>query len=201
MKTQFAFSILSIAMLSLVTTSSAQKSAAAFPLEVAVTYSAQYANSTGNHSFWLQGGTIELHHNFYKGLGGVASVTGAHAGGDGVITAPLNTITATFGPRYTISIKKDRLAFFGQGLFGDVDAFLSTIPSGSGPTTIPGNGVINSANGFAMQAGGGLDLRLSHRLALRPIEASWLRTYLPNGGSNRQDSMLFGTGLVFRLGR
>ncbi len=201
MKVRFAFSFLIVVMLSLASASSAQDSAAASPLEIAVTYSAQRAMSTGNNSFWLQGGAIELHHRFYRGLGVVASVTGGHVAGDGVTIAPLNTVTAVFGPRYTISTDKGRLAFFGQGLIGEVDGFRSSFPSGSGSTAIPTNGVIGSANGFALQVGGGLDLRLGHHFAFRPIQASWLRTQLPNGNSNKQDTMQLGAGLVFRLGR
>jgi opacity protein-like surface antigen len=201
MKTLFAFSVLTAAMLSLVAASSAQERAAAPPLEIAVTYNAQHAMSTGNHSFWLQGGAIELHHRFYRGLGVVASVAGGHVAGDGVTTAPLNTVTTVFGPRYTISTDKDRLAFFGEGLIGEVDGFRSSFPAGSGSSAIPGNGVISSANGFALQVGGGLDLRLGHHLAFRPIQASWLRTQLPNGSSNTQNTMQLGAGLVFRLGR
>ncbi|WP_348270051.1 hypothetical protein P8936_06375 [Edaphobacter paludis] len=201
MKTLFAFSVLTAAMLSLTAASSAQESAAASPLEIAVTYNAQHAMSTGNHSFWLQEGAIELHHRFYRGLGMVASVTGGHVGGDGVTTSPLNTVTTVFGPRYTISTDKDRLAFFGEGLIGEVDGFRSSFPSGSGSTPILTNGVISSANGFALQVGGGLDLRLGHHLAFRPIQANWLRTQLPNGSSNKQDTMQLGAGLVFRLGR
>jgi len=200
MKTRFAFSVLTTAMLSLAAASSAQKNAAASPLEIAVTYSAQRAVSTGNNSFWLQGGAIELHQRFYRGLGVVASVTGGHIAGDGITTAPLNTVTTDFGPRYTISTDKDRIAFFGEGLIGEVDGFRSSFPSGSGLSAIPTNGVISSANGFALQVGGGFDLRFGHHLALRPIQVGWLRTQLPNGGSNKQDTMQLGAGLVFRLG-
>lgn len=201
MKTLFAFSVLTAVMLSLTAASSAQESAAASPLEIAVTYNAQHATSTGSHSFWLQGGAIELHHRLYRGLGVVASVTGGHVAGDGVMTAPLNTVTTVIGPRYTISTHKDRLAFFGEGLIGEVDGFRSSFPSGSGSTASPTNGVISSSNGLALQVGGGLDLRLHHHLAFRPIQASWLRTQLPNGSSNKQNTMQLGAGLVFRLGR
>lgn len=200
MKTHFALGVFAAAMLSLAVASSAQQSAAASPLEITVIYNAQRAVSTGNRSFWLQGGAIELHHRFYRGLGVVASVTGGHVGGNGVTTAPLNTVTTVFGPRYTISTDRDRIAFFGQGLIGEVDGFRSIFPSGNGSTAIATNGTISSANGFALQVGGGLDLRLGHHLAFRPIQTSWLRTQLPNGSNNRQNTLQLGAGVVFRLG-
>ena len=201
MKARFAYGVLIVVMLSLASASSAQESAAASPLEIAVTYSAQRAMSTGNNSFWLQGGTIELHHRFYRGLGAVASVDGEHNAGNGVTTTPLNTVTAVFGPRYTISIDKDRIAFFGEGLIGEVNGFYSSFPSGSGSSAIPTNGTSSSANGFALKVGGGVDLRLGRHLAFRPVQASWLRTQLPNGSSNKQDTMQLGAGMVFRFGR
>ncbi len=199
MKILFAFSVLGVAMLSLAVASPAQESAAASPLEIAVTYGAQYAISTGNNNFWLQGGSAEMHHRFYRGLGVVASVTGAHVAGNAT-AAPLNTVTTVFGPRYTISTHKDRLAFFGEGLIGEVDGFDSSFPAGSGPSGVSTNGVRSSANGLAILVAGGVDLRLGHHLAFRPVQAGWIRTQLPNGGANQQDILLLSSGLVFRLG-
>jgi hypothetical protein len=202
MKVCQALSLLTAAMLSLtVVSSSAQESAAASPLEIAVTYSAQRAMSTGNNNFWLQGGVIELHHRFYRGLGAVASVTGGHSPGDGITTTPLNTVTIVFGPRYTIGLHKDRIAVFGEGLIGEVNGSGSSFPSGSSSSLIATNGAANSANGFALRVGGGLDLRLGHHLAFRPIQTSWLRTQLPNGSTNTQDTVQLGAGLVLRVGR
>jgi len=201
MKILFALSVPIASMFFLAASSFAQESAVMSPLEIAVTYAAQHAVSTGNHDFWLQGGAIELHHRFYRGLGVVASVEGGHTSGNGVTTTPLNTVTVVFGPRYTISLHKDCIAIFGEGLIGEADGFDSIFPSGNGSTLIPTNGTITSADGFAAKVGGGFDLRLGHHLAIRPVQLSWLRTQLPNGNTNRQDMLQLGAGLVLRVGR
>jgi hypothetical protein len=51
-----------------------------------------------------------------------------------------------------------------------------------------------------VQAGGGIDLGLSRHIALRLIEANWLRTQLPNGTTNGQNNLVLGTGVVMRFG-
>jgi hypothetical protein len=44
-----------------------------------------------------------------------------------------------------------------------------------------------------------MDIRLSKHLAVRALEAGWLRTQFPNAGSNVQNNLTLGGGVVFRL--
>jgi hypothetical protein len=50
-----------------------------------------------------------------------------------------------------------------------------------------------------MLAGGGLDIRLKSWLAVRPMQADFFLTQLPNGTNNRQNNLHLSAGLVFRL--
>lgn len=158
-------------------------------LDVAVTYDAAYAG--GSDSFWLQGGSVQVHGQFYRGLGVVADVTGLHNAnmhGSGV---GLDMVTATFGPRYTWTPAKRRYSLFGQGLVGEANGFNSVFP-GAG-------GVADSANSLALEVGGGVNYALPHHITLRAIEAGWLRTQLPNGGDNVQNNLHLGVGIVLRF--
>ncbi len=103
------------------TTVSAHPQALATSHEVntAITYNTQHSNLTTGDGFWLQGGAVDMSAEIYRGLSGVISVSGAHAGnilGSGV---GLTTIDALVGPRYTWTPISHKYAFFGQALIGE----------------------------------------------------------------------------------
>jgi hypothetical protein len=163
-------------------------------LDFAVTYNAAYAGlAPGNQQFWLNGGSAELAGQLYRGLGVVANVTGLHAANTGA-GVPLNLLTTTFGPRYTWtpvhrSASARTVSIFGEGLVGEAHGFDSLFPGLSGANT--------SALSLAVQVGGGIDIGLSKHLSLRAVQASWLRTQLPNTTTNVQNNLLLGAGVVF----
>jgi outer membrane immunogenic protein len=164
-------------------------------ISFAATYNADDSGViSGSNNFWMQGGSVELSGTAYKSLGVVAKVIGLHTGniGEGI---PLSLVTATFGPRYTWTRRANRhsLAIFGQGLVGEANGFRSYFPE-------PG-AAISSSNSLAVQAGGGVDLGLSRHIALRMIEASWLRTQLPNATTSVQNNFVLGAGVVLRFGK
>jgi opacity protein-like surface antigen len=71
----------------------------------------------------------------------------------------------------------------------------------AGGSLSPANsGIGGSADAFAFQAGGGLQLRLSSRWMLQPVQAEYLMTTFSNNGSNRQNDLRLGTGLMVRFG-
>lgn len=142
-------------------------------------------------SFWAEGGSLELGANAFRGLDLAASVTGVHTGSVGAGGVPLSLVTATFGPRYRWHADR-RVSPYGEALLGEANGFRSLFPAGSGADT--------SASSMAFQAGGGVDLRVSERFAVRALEASWLRTQLPNGTNNRQNSLRLGAGIALRFG-
>jgi hypothetical protein len=158
-------------------------------LEVAVTYDAALSNQTTSNSFWLQGGSVQVHGQFWCGLGVAADVAGLHVGNIHSSGVGLELVTATFGPRYTWSHR--RFSYFGQGLVGEANGFHSVFPGLSG--------VNSSDDSLAFQVGGGVNLTLSPHLSVRAFEANWVRTQWPNATTSVQNNLRLGTGVIFRL--
>jgi hypothetical protein len=50
-----------------------------------------------------------------------------------------------------------------------------------------------------MIAGGGFDVRIARHVAIRPIEADYLLTRLPNGVNGAQNNLRLSAGLVLRI--
>jgi hypothetical protein len=171
------------------------------PVDVAVTYDALHINHITSQSSWTQGGAVELGARLYRGLGIAARVEGLHEGTNSTTDEPLSLVTAVFGLRYTVETRSKRYAIFGEALVGEANGFHSLFSEGSGPVGSVNAGTTSSANALAVETGGGLDVRLSHHLAIRAIQASYLRTQFPNTTSNVQNSLNIGAGVVLRLGR
>ena len=162
-----------------------------YPLDVTVTYGATLSNVTAGSSFWMQGGNVELHGQFYRGLGEVADVSGTHVSNINSSGVSLDLVTATFGPRYAWSPARHKYALFGQALLGIACGFNSVFPAPAGTT--------GNSTSLAVKVGGGMDVFLTPRIALRAIQASWLRTQLPNSTANVQNNLQLGAGFVFRF--
>jgi hypothetical protein len=159
--------------------------------DVAITYDALQANIVPDNNFWMQGGSVQLHAQFWRGLGMVADIAGLHTGKVNGTGAGLSMVTTTFGPRYTWPFAHHRYAVFAQALAGEANGFDSVFPTA--------NGAHNSADGLALKIGGGMNLHLSRHLAVRVFEADWLRTQLPNATSGVQNNLRMGAGLVFKF--
>ena len=160
-------------------------------VSLALTYDTQGSNLTNTNRFWLQGGGAELNASVFRGLGATASVLGLHsANSSGGV--PVNLIAFTFGPSYTYThhYAKHTLQVFGHGLVGEADGFNGIYPEPGAP--------ISSSNSLAVVAGGGVDLGLSRHLAVRLVQADYVRSQLPNSLSNVQNSLRLGIGIVLR---
>ena len=160
-------------------------------LEVSVTYSAMLSNAITSKSFWMQGGSVEVAGMFYRGLSAVADIGGMHTANINSSGVGLDLVTATFGPRYTWAPAKKKYDFFGQGLVGEANGFHGLFPNPSG--------AMENSNSLAVQAGGGMNVALSSRVALRAFEVNWLRTQLPNSTTNVQNNVRLGAGIAFRF--
>lgn len=169
----------------------AKTAGTAHEVDMAFTYSPQHRDGTAGNSFWAQGGSVEFAADLYRGWGVAAGLSANHASNINGTGVKLTTITTVFGPHYTWS--RGKLAIFGDGLIGVSAGSDSVFPSPGGAT--------QSARSFAAQVGGGADLRIARWIAVRPIEASWLRTQFPNATTNVQNTLQIGAGVVFRLQR
>ncbi len=162
-------------------------------LDLAVTYVAgRSVKANASQSFWMQGGSIELGADAVKGLGVAANLTGIHSDSIGSSAVPISLVTITFGPRYRWHTGR-KISLYGEALAGEADGFSSLFP---GPS-----GTLRSTNSLATQIGGGIDYRISERFSARALQAAWLRTKLPNGTNNIQNTVEIGAGLVVRFGR
>ena len=128
------------------------------------------------------GGTLALNLNKWLGVAadlGGCKVTGLPSG------VSVNAFTYLFGPRITFRSSSAFQPFF-EANFGGTRL--------SGSITGGGNG---STNAFAMTAGGGFDIVLSKRFALRPVQAEY---FLTNFGSMHQNNFRLKSGIVIRWG-
>jgi hypothetical protein len=164
-------------------------------VDVAVTYQTLRSDHVSDgSSFFQQGGAVELHARLFGGLGVVASVTGEHASTGATGAAPISFVSTVFGPRYTFAPRR-RTSVFVEAMAGEISAFQSSFPPITGSTPL------TNANSVAVLTGGGIDLNLDRRFAIRAVQVDWLHTQLPNGGGNTQNNLRLGAGVVVRFGR
>ena len=160
-------------------------------LDVAITYNTLRGNITTGNSFWMQGGGVQAHGQFWHGLGVVADISGLHVDNMSHSGVGLDMVTATFGPRYTWTRPRARYAVYAQALGGEAFGLNSTFP---GPLY-----ATSTTNSLAMQLGGGVNLGLTRHTSLRLFEADWLRTQMTNGTTYAQNNLRIGAGVIFRL--
>jgi hypothetical protein len=165
--------------------------ASAFSTDVAASFDLERAKSTPNPTgFWLKGGGLDAAITFNNGLGVAAAVTSDHGtNGYGVDT---DKVTFLGGPRYTKTLaqtNQPRYQFFAQGLVGGVHGFNGIFPSSSG--------VQSSANSYALQAGGGVNILFHRNWGIRLFEADYVRTALPNNAANEQNDFRLSFGVTF----
>ena len=135
--------------------------------------------------------SIQIGANVWR-WGHVADVTGIHAGSIGSSGIPISLVTTSFGPRYRWHADRT-LSLYGQGLIGEANGFRSVFPAQAGSQS--------GSNSLAIQTGGGIDYKLSDRVAIRVLDGAWLRTQLPNSTDNVQNNLRLGAGIVVRFAR
>ena len=161
-------------------------------LDVGLGFDVQRANAPPGVSddFGLAGGRAGVAYHFNGLFAVAAEFSGAHANTISSAGQNLTLTTYTFGPRVTLP--HHRVAPFGEALFGAGHGSNSYFPAGTTYTT--------SANSFAYSFGGGVDVNLTHRIAIRAVEAQYLHTGFPNGSSNEQHQLAIGAGIVLKFG-
>jgi len=159
--------------------------------------------SAENRIAWTHGGTASLAYNFNNWLGVVGEfggyrVTRSGTAASGIVSANGNVFSYLFGPR--LSFRRDRFTPFVQVLFGAVNASQLTLSN----CTIGCTSLI-ADDAFAASAGGGLDVNLNRRFALRLFQAEYLMTRFPDASTNTEDKITqnnvrLSAGLVVRFG-
>ncbi len=130
---------------------------------------ASAAGGAPSETFNGNGGGVQLEYNAnhwlglvgdMAGYGATATTNGALAGG---------AFSYLFGPR--VNFRQHKFTPFAQVLFGGI-------------WTTQGIGNSGSVNDFAMTAGGGIDFKVSSHVFIRPVQAEYLMTKIPDNLNN-----------------
>jgi opacity protein-like surface antigen len=126
-------------------------------------------------------------HNFF--------VTNA-LGQSATINAGANMFTYLFGPQIK---SHGRFEPFGEALFGGAhsNTYANLFKSG-----FFAGGTSPSNNGFGMALGGGIDVKVSHKVAIRVGEFDYLLTRFSNPvtqNNHNQNNFRYNAGLVFQF--
>ena len=62
-------------------------------------------------------------------------------------------------------------------------------------------GISHSATAFSWQVGGGLDIAIWKHFAIRAVEADFVRSNLPNNGTDRENHLRLAFGVTYHTGR
>ncbi len=171
-------------------------------------------DSTRNRMDAMHGGSTSLAYNLNNHVGLVFDFAGFHVdsveftspgagfGPSRVVDAEGNVFTFLFGPRVSFR-NHDRLTPFLQVLAGAARAGQVTLDGCAAP--IPACRPLSEETAFAMTAGGGLDLKLNHRIALRLLQAEYVPTRFRDaaslaGDTGWQSNVRLSTGIVLRFG-
>jgi peptidoglycan-associated lipoprotein len=166
-----------------------------FDVAVNFTYKVAKIASTTNR-FVLPGGSLDAAYNLGGKAGGLGLVVDINGESKSNIEpgVSLTQFSVLGGARYTVHLAQKNphaVNLYGQFLAGGVFASNSLFPGLSGATS--------SANSSVIQLGGGANIRLTRRIALRLIEADFISTHLPNSTNQRQYDVRFSNGIVFRF--
>jgi opacity protein-like surface antigen len=151
------------------------------------------ASLAGNLNNWF--GVIGEFSGHYEPTQRFSALVSVPGGPSSTLTTNFdsNVYTFLFGPR--ISFRRNpRLTPFVHVLPGFAREHFSAATTFEGASTTNSD----STTAFAMAAGGGLDVRLTEKLAFRVVQADYILTRF--GGTNQSNARLT-TGLVFRFGK
>ena len=130
------------------------------------------------------GGGGQLEYNVTKWLGIVGDFAGYHVSAQPSVGA----FSYMFGPRLNFRRKRQTVMPFLHALFGGLNA--------------NGNiGRVGSQTTFAMTVGGGIDVKVSPSVAIRPVQVEYFMSRFSDGLNNQQNNFRFGAGVVFRFGQ
>ena len=145
-------------------------------------------NTAGVNSFSTNGGSANVAYNINSWLSGVADFGAYHNGN--ILSSGVDGTLSTylFGPR--ISYRHySRFTPFGQVLFG--------VGHASGSIA----GSAHSNNAFATAVGGGVDVRVNHHWAVRPLQVDYLLTRFNEGAihAKSENNLRVSSGVVFHF--
>jgi len=165
------------------------------PAEIAVTFEHLNSNTlpAGCGCFGLNGGsaTFALRPRLSH-LAGIFDFGVVHTGDITASNYTLTIVTFMVGARYLLYTQPRRLQPYLQAAIGGAH---------SAGTLVEGYGAagVSPGAGFAGSIGGGLDVRIGRRFAIRAIEADYLATTFSNGVNNHQNNLRLDAGVVLHF--
>jgi len=159
-------------------------------ISLGYTYVKANAPPGGCKCFGLNGGYVSASYRIISWLSIAGEVNGTHANDISGLGQDLTLLTYAAGPQ--VSFPGRRIVPFAQALVGFAQGSDSYFPQGTSYST--------TASGFAFMAGGGVDINLNRRWAVRAIKAQYLRTTFPNGTDNEENHLMLSAGLVYKFG-
>ena len=191
-KQRIAWVLLGLGLLAGQAYGQGDSSSGAPAVEISGSYSYLHTNliGPGGCCFGVNGGAgaVAFHVNRWFGVAGeIAAADAGDLRGSG---RSLVLTTYAVGPRLSWR-SASHFTPFAEGLIGGGHA--------SG-TIYTGSGGLGSNSAFVALVGGGIDVRLSHRVAIRAFQADYVFSKFLNGSNNRQNNLRLGAGIVFRFG-
>jgi hypothetical protein len=171
-------------------------------------------NSPFVPSFNANGGSGQFVYNVRSGFGVAIDLGATNKGTLNQTKIDTTIVDFVAGPRYTFH-NHSRFMPYAQVLFGGAyattSAPISVIPADGvvtplGPIVVPtaiSARLTASNTGFAMLAGGGLDIKLGKHVAFRPFEASYYLTRIPSllsGNITNRNNFRYSAGVNFLFG-
>jgi hypothetical protein len=141
-----------------------------------------FAANVNNSSFYMNGVTVSAQENLNSWFGGVLDFS-THFGTDNHLKT--NAQTISYGPVFSYRKAKIIVPF--------AHAMVGVERGGTNYLNIS-----QPEERLAVLAGGGLDVKLLPRIALRLIQVDYVYSGFSN---NRQDNLRFSAGVVFLLGK
>jgi hypothetical protein len=170
-------------------------------VDLGMTYQQERSKFVGSADadyFYLRGAAVDLGYTVWKGIGVTGSATGL-AGTNLQSNIDIHHVEMLGGVRYTYNLGHITPMAWNRkgGIFLEGKGGYTFATSGLYPV----NGVIaTSASALTYAGGGGINFHIYHRFDLRLIEAHYVISKLPNGGTNQQNTLRFGSGLNFHFG-
>jgi outer membrane immunogenic protein len=186
---------LGLAIILLLAGSTAAVAQESYKGDAAATYEWVRANAGPGQCgcFGMNGGGLSASWNFHDRWSLVADISAQNANGAPTAGSSLTLVSYLAGVRYKLPQPwfegKHKPQPFGQFLIGAAHA---------------GGGVAGYGDGsyeFALRLGGGVDVPVSTRFAVRVIQIDYYRTQFTNATNDRQNNLLLGAGIVFHWSR
>jgi hypothetical protein len=156
-------------------------------VDVAVGYTTIHANEGPGlcGCFYLSGGSAEFSVKNEHDVAFVTSVSGVTASNINNIDQNLNLYTVLEGVRYSFD-RGHRFVPFGEAAVGFIHTSSNWV-------------VYKNTTSAAAQAGGGLDIKVSRRFAVRAAQVDYLFGSTANGQNNLQNEIKYSAGIIFHL--